>query len=65
MLPGNQGDVLAAIQVQTCLSPLLPENQIMSASVAITFVLIVLARISNMTLDTIRLAAVVQGRRIV
>ena len=36
----------------------------MSTSVAITFVLIVLARITDVTLDTIRTASIVQGRRI-
>ena len=35
----------------------------MNTSVAITFALIVLARISDMTLDTIRTASIVQGRR--
>src|SRR5262245_10148245 len=36
----------------------------MNTSVAITFVLIVLARITDMTLDTIRTASIVQGRRV-
>src|SRR5258705_4773604 len=35
----------------------------MSISVATTFLLIVLARITDVTLDTIRTAAIVQGRR--
>jgi uncharacterized protein YebE (UPF0316 family) len=35
----------------------------MNAFVAATFVLIVLARITDMTLDTIRTASIVQGRR--
>ena len=35
----------------------------MNTSVAVTFALIVLARISDMTLDTIRTASIVQGRR--
>jgi uncharacterized protein YebE (UPF0316 family) len=36
----------------------------MSTSVAVTFGLIVLARITDMTLDTIRTASIVQGRRV-
>ena len=36
----------------------------MSTSVATTFVLIVLARITDVTLDTLRTAAIVQGRRV-
>ncbi len=36
----------------------------MSTSVAATFVLIVLARITDVTLDTLRTAAIVQGRRV-
>ncbi len=36
----------------------------MSTSVATTFVLIVLARITAVTLDTLRTAAIVQGRRV-
>jgi uncharacterized protein YebE (UPF0316 family) len=36
----------------------------MSASVATTFVLIVLARITDVTLDTVRTVAIVQGRRV-
>ena len=36
----------------------------MNTSVAFTFVLIVLARITDMTLDTIRTASIVQGRRL-
>ena len=36
----------------------------MSTSVAVTFVLIVLARITDVTLDTLRTAAIVQGRRV-
>jgi len=36
----------------------------MSTSVTATFVLIVLARITDVTLDTIRTAAIVQGRRV-
>ena len=36
----------------------------MSASVATTFVLIVLARIIDITLDTVRTVAIVQGRRV-
>jgi uncharacterized protein YebE (UPF0316 family) len=35
----------------------------MNASVAVTFVLIVLARITDITLDTVRTAAIIQGRR--
>jgi uncharacterized protein YebE (UPF0316 family) len=35
----------------------------MNAAIAVTFVLIVLARITDMTLDTIRTASIVQGRR--
>lgn len=35
-----------------------------AAIVALTFVLIVVARITDMTLDTIRTAAIVQGRRV-
>ena len=35
----------------------------MNTSVAVTFGFIVLARITDMTMDTIRTAAVVQGRR--
>ncbi len=35
----------------------------MNTSVAVTFCLIVLARITDVTLDTIRTAAIVQGRR--
>jgi uncharacterized protein YebE (UPF0316 family) len=35
----------------------------MNTSVAFTFVLIVVARITDMTLDTIRTASIVQGRR--
>jgi uncharacterized protein YebE (UPF0316 family) len=35
----------------------------MNTSVAATFVLIVLARITDMTMDTIRTASIVQGRR--
>ena len=35
----------------------------MNTSVTITFMLIVLARITDMTLDTIRTASIVQGRR--
>jgi uncharacterized protein YebE (UPF0316 family) len=36
----------------------------MNTSVAITFVLIVLARITDVTLDTLRTASIVQGRRL-
>ena len=36
----------------------------MNTSVAITFVLIVLARIADMTMDTVRTASIVQGRRV-
>jgi len=36
----------------------------MSTSVAVTFVLIILARIADVTLDTLRTAAIVQGRRV-
>ena len=36
----------------------------MSTSVIATFVLIVLARITDVTLDTLRTAAIVQGRRV-
>ncbi len=36
----------------------------MSTSVATTFVLIVLARITDVTLDTVRTVAIVQGRRV-
>ena len=36
----------------------------MSTSVAATFVLIVLARISDVTLDTLRTVGIVQGRRV-
>ena len=36
----------------------------MNIAIAITFVLIVLARITDMTLDTIRTASIVQGRRV-
>src|SRR5690349_7331816 len=36
----------------------------MNTSVAFTFVLIVVARITDMTLDTIRTASIVQGRRL-
>ena len=36
----------------------------MSASVATTFELIVLARITDVTLDTVRTVAIVQGRRV-
>ena len=36
----------------------------MPASVAITFVLIIVARISDVTLDTVRTAAIIQGRRL-
>ena len=36
----------------------------MNTSVALTFALIVLARITDVTLDTLRTAAVVQGRRV-
>ena len=36
----------------------------MNTSVAITFVLIILARITDMTLDTVRTASIVQGRRV-
>src|SRR5262245_65448115 len=35
----------------------------MNTSVALTFALIVLARITDVTLDTLRTAAIVQGRR--
>src|SRR5262245_17303377 len=35
----------------------------MNTSVAVTFALIVVARITDMTMDTIRTAAIVQGRR--
>ena len=35
----------------------------MNTSVAVTFGFIVLARITDMTMDTIRTAAIVQGRR--
>jgi len=35
----------------------------MNFSVATTFVLIVLARVADMTLDTLRMASIVQGRR--
>src|SRR2546426_12746129 len=35
----------------------------MNTTVAVTFLLIVLARITDVTLDTIRTAAIVQGRR--
>ena len=35
----------------------------MNTSVAVTFAFIVLARITDMTMDTIRTAAIVQGRR--
>ena len=37
----------------------------MNATVCITFCLIVLARITDVTLDTIRTVAIVQGRRVV
>jgi uncharacterized protein YebE (UPF0316 family) len=36
----------------------------MNTSVAVTFALIVLARITDMTMDTVRTAAIVQGRRV-
>jgi uncharacterized protein YebE (UPF0316 family) len=36
----------------------------MNASVAVTFLLIVLARITDVTLDTIRTVSIVQGRRL-
>ena len=36
----------------------------MPTSVAITFVLIIFARISDVTLDTVRTAAIIQGRRL-
>jgi uncharacterized protein YebE (UPF0316 family) len=36
----------------------------MNTTVAITFVLIVLARITDVTLDTLRTASIVQGRRL-
>jgi len=36
----------------------------MTASVAVTFVLIVLARICDVTLDTLRTVGIVQGRRV-
>jgi|SRR5215813_9449508 len=36
----------------------------MTTSVPITFVLIVLARIADVTLDTVRTAAIIQGRRL-
>jgi uncharacterized protein YebE (UPF0316 family) len=36
----------------------------MSTSVALTFVIIVLARIVDVSLDTVRTAAIVQGRRV-
>jgi uncharacterized protein YebE (UPF0316 family) len=36
----------------------------MSTAVTLTFLLIVVARITDMTLDTIRTAAIVQGRRV-
>jgi uncharacterized protein YebE (UPF0316 family) len=36
----------------------------MNTSIAVTFVLIVLARITDVTLDTLRTAAIVQGRRV-
>jgi uncharacterized protein YebE (UPF0316 family) len=36
----------------------------MNTSVAITFALIVIARITDVTLDTLRTAAIVQGRRV-
>ena len=36
----------------------------MPTSVAITFVLIIVARISDVTLDTVRTAAIIQGRRL-
>src|SRR5215475_11580242 len=36
----------------------------MNTSVTVTFVLIVLARITDMTLDTIRTASIIQGRRV-
>ena len=36
----------------------------MNSSVVATFLLIVVARITDMTLDTIRTASIVQGRRV-
>ncbi|HWY71314.1 MAG TPA: DUF5698 domain-containing protein [Terriglobales bacterium] len=36
----------------------------MPTSVAITFVLIIVARITDVTLDTVRTAAIIQGRRV-